>query len=99
MLERPVAGKELKKVMKGITEGERIDTARLISYNQGRLDERFALKAWIEMQPPFLRASLSKFMAPWFEQRDKESPDYGLGWNNCELNDTKNAVKDTYEEA
>ena len=93
MLTRPVCGKERKKIMDGINEGERIDTARLISYHQGQLDERFALKAWIEMQPPFLRESLTKHLSPWFEERDKQSTDHGLNWNSCRLKPLKEIEK------
>ena len=80
-------GEELKKIQAGITEGERIDTARLIANAQGKLDERFCLKNWVERRPTLVRWLLRKLLWGWFELRDEDFEDYGLDWNRCTLRD------------
>jgi len=85
MIQRPVDGKEREKIMSGQTEGERIDTARLLAFVQGGIDERFSLKWFIEAKPWLVRCVLRLMFRQWFEQRDRESSGYGMNWNSCEI--------------
>ncbi len=84
-MNRPADGLEQEKIMQGVSEGERIEKARLYANEQGKLDERFNLKSWIEWRSPIKRWILKMLLLRWFDWRTRNSHDYGLGWNDCDL--------------
>ena len=81
MITRPVCGLEKETIDAGVTEGERIEIARLISFHQGGVDERWNLCAFIRDKGRVARFVLALLLKPWFVRRARETHGHGLSWN------------------
>lgn len=85
MITRPVDGKEKALIERESTEAGRIDVARHIAHDQGAVDERFNLKHYIEDVGGLRGWFLHRSLRFWFDQRNRDTNDHGLGWNECAL--------------
>lgn len=82
MMIRPPERSEQERIDRGINEGERIDTARLITYSQGAVDERWALVAYINQDKGKIARFILKYLLKsWFVDRARKTNDYGMKWN------------------
>ena len=64
---------EALAIKSGVTEAERIYTAKLISRTRGQVDERFSLANYVCRQNFLKRWLLRKFLKSWFAGRDLQT--------------------------